>query len=364
MSTNVDVFKHFGVIFLVILVICSISLVQSLLQVIGFYSVVVWLSWQLTKLYQNYNYEQIDSERKAVFITGCDSGFGNLLAKELDSKGFTVFASCLNPDSKAVQSLSNLCSDRLKILKMDVTKDDDIKEAVNFVNNNLQNNDLWAIVNNAGIMHFLPVEWGQEGVDIFVKQMDVNAMGQVRVAKAFLPMLRKTSNSRIINVESLAGRLAMPGISSYAMSKFAVRAFSDCLRNEIKQFDINVVVIEPSVYSTNMTDYNLWINDFQTKWKESPADVRKDYGPEKCDVLHERINAVIASAKDNPQPVIDALINSITNVTPKPYYYIYGLMERIIATGLEALPAEFYDLAINENIYFPLIKLITNKNRV
>ncbi|CAG2180367.1 unnamed protein product, partial [Oppiella nova] len=78
--------------------------------------------------------------------------------------------------------------------------------------------------------------------------MDVNSMGQVRVTKAFLPLLRKTRNSRIVNVESLAGRIAMPGISSYAMSKFAVRAFSESLRNEVKQFDINVVVIEPSVY--------------------------------------------------------------------------------------------------------------------
>ncbi|CAG2171162.1 unnamed protein product, partial [Oppiella nova] len=153
-------------------------------------------------------------------------------------------------------------------------------------------------------------------------------------------------------------------ISSYAMSKFAVRAFSESLRNEVKQFDINVVVIEPSVYSTGLTDYNLWIDDFQTKWKETPEDVRRDYGPEKCDVMHERINAVMSTAKDSPQDVVDAMLDSITTATPKPYYYVYGLAERAIMTVLEALPPQFSDLALSEKLYFPLIKFFKNKNRI
>ncbi|CAG2171164.1 unnamed protein product [Oppiella nova] len=248
MSNNIEVFKHFGIAFLGILLISSINRIEELLSGVGYYCVVLWLSWQLTKLYQtfNTNVERVESDRKAILITGCDTGFGNLLAQQLDSKGFTVFASCLDPESKGAQDLLNTCSKRLKVLKLDVTKDEDVKEAVDFVRNNLQTNKLWSIVNNAGILHFLPVEWGREGVDIFKRQMDVNSMGQVRVTKAFLPLLRKTRNSRIVNVESLAGRIAMPGISSYAMSKFAVRAFSESLRNEVKQFDINVVVIEPS----------------------------------------------------------------------------------------------------------------------
>ncbi|CAG2104413.1 unnamed protein product [Medioppia subpectinata] len=294
----------------------------------------------------------------------CDTGFGNLLAQQLDSKGFTVFASCLDPESKGAQDLLNNCSKRLKVLKLDVTNDEDVKEAVNFVTTNLHNNNLWAVVNNAGILHFLPIEWGEEGVDVYSRQLNVNALGQVRVTKAFLPLLRKTKDSRVINVESLAGRIPMPGISSYSMSKFAVRAFSECLRNEVKQFDINVSVIEPSVYSTGLTDYNLWIDDFQTKWKETPEDVRRDYGPEKCDVLHERIDAVMATSKDRPQEVVDAMIDSVTNVTPKPYYYVYGLEERVMTTLLEALPPQFFDLALNEKIYFPLIKLFKNKNRI
>ena len=66
--------------------------------------------------------------------------------------------------------------------------------------------DLWSIVNNAGILSFLPIEWGPPGIELFEKQMQVNALGQVRVTKAFLPLLRQIKNSRIVNVTSYAGQ--------------------------------------------------------------------------------------------------------------------------------------------------------------
>ena len=74
------------------------------------------------------------------YTKGCDTGFGNLLAEQLDAKGFTVFASCLDAESKGAQHLVNTCSKRLKVFKLDVTKDEEVKEAVLFLKNNLQNN--------------------------------------------------------------------------------------------------------------------------------------------------------------------------------------------------------------------------------
>jgi NAD(P)-dependent dehydrogenase (short-subunit alcohol dehydrogenase family) len=112
---------------------------------------------------------------------------------------------------------------------MDVTKDEDVNEAVLYVKKQLGNNsnlkdrklyfdfkiksksfsnlfsDFWALVNNAGIINFVPIEWGKQGIDIFKNHMEVNALGQVRVTKAFLPLLRRTEDSRIVNVESLSG---------------------------------------------------------------------------------------------------------------------------------------------------------------
>jgi len=67
--------------------------------------------------------------------------------------------------------------------------------------------ELWSIVNNAGILSFIPIEWSPTGsIDLFTKQMNVNCMGQIRVVKAFLPLLRRTEDSRVVNVSSLCGK--------------------------------------------------------------------------------------------------------------------------------------------------------------
>ncbi|PRD23725.1 UNVERIFIED_CONTAM: Hsd17b2 [Trichonephila clavipes] len=75
-------------------------------------------------------------------ISGCDSGFGHFLAKRLDSKGFHVFATCLFPDGEGAMELKKSCSQRLRVLHLDVTKDDSVKEATQFVEQNLGTCDL------------------------------------------------------------------------------------------------------------------------------------------------------------------------------------------------------------------------------
>ncbi|XP_035234006.1 estradiol 17-beta-dehydrogenase 2-like [Stegodyphus dumicola] len=80
---------------------------------------------------------RIQPENKAVLITGCDSGFGNLLAKRLDSRGFHVFASCLFPNGPGAEDLKKSCSKRLQVLELDVTKDESVQNAVNFVKENI-----------------------------------------------------------------------------------------------------------------------------------------------------------------------------------------------------------------------------------
>jgi hypothetical protein len=113
-----------------------------------------------------------------------------------------------------------------------------------------------------------------------------------------------------------------------------------------------------------MTDQNLWIDDFMTKWKEAPEDVRKDYGPEKCDILHERINAILLTSKDRPEEVVDAMVDAVTNTSPQLYYYVYGLLESLMIPICDLLPPEFYDIVLDEKFYFPIFKMSQNKNRI
>ncbi|GFU20786.1 estradiol 17-beta-dehydrogenase 2, partial [Nephila pilipes] len=130
----------------------------------------------------------------------CDSGFGHFLAKRLDSKGFHVFAACLFPSGEGATELKKSCSQRLHVLHMDVTKEDSVKDAVEFVKQNLGSSEFWAVVNNAGIAKGFSFELSD--MDDFKNTLDVNTFGPIRVIKAFLPLL-KQSKGRVVNITSL-----------------------------------------------------------------------------------------------------------------------------------------------------------------
>lgn len=104
-------------------------------------------------------------------------------------------------------------------------------------------------MSNVSIARFLPLEFGNPGLDeVWQDQIEINALGLVRVTRPFLPLLRRTKGSRIILVNSIAGRLSAFPSASYSMSAFAVRAFGDALRREIKPFGVHVTVVEPTLY--------------------------------------------------------------------------------------------------------------------
>ncbi|KAH3872372.1 hypothetical protein DPMN_035588 [Dreissena polymorpha] len=144
----------------------------------------------------------VDPLGKAVFITGCDSGFGNSLARRLYDRGFLVFAGCLSPDSAGALALKSECPDQLHVIQIDVTDEWQVRGALKFVKEKIGDNSLWALVNNAGIAIFTEIEWCS--VSQFQRVLDVNVMGVVRVTKVFLPLLR-SAKGRVVNVASLAG---------------------------------------------------------------------------------------------------------------------------------------------------------------
>jgi len=183
------------------------------------------------------------------FGTGCDSGFGHLLAKRLNSLGYVVYGGCLDAIGAGAQELSRTAAhpNTLKLLNLDVTKDEDVQKALQVIKTDLEKDGvkLWAIVNNAGIAKLAWVEWGT--LEDFQKVIGVNLIGMVRVTRAFLPLIRQTKG-RVVNVASLAGRLAPPGMAAYSMSKHGVVAFSDALRREMSGWEVKVSSIEPAGY--------------------------------------------------------------------------------------------------------------------
>lgn len=213
-----------------------------------------------------------DMTGKYVLVTGCDSGFGRKLSIELDQSGCNVFACCLT--KRGAEDLASICSNRLYPIIVDITNSHDINRAVDLVAKQLPNGQgLWGIVNNAGISSLGAIEWTPTSK--FRQLFAVNVFGMIEVTKAMLPFI-KITNGRIVNVASMMGRFSCPYSASYCMSKFAVEAFSDSLRREMKMFNVSVHIIEPGMFKTQILD-NLE-DDFLQLYNSCDNTIRQQYG--------------------------------------------------------------------------------------
>ena len=178
-----------------------------------------------------------------VLVTGASKGIGRATARLLADRGIGVFAGVRGEgDADALRR----DSDRITPVMLDVTDRDGIAAAAERVSREAPDG-LSGVVNNAGIvvpgpLEFLPLEHLRT-------QLEVNVVGVVAVTQAFLPLIRRGAG-RIVNVSSINGRVAVPFIGPYAMSKFAVEAMSDALRMELRRWNIPVVVIEPGAIET------------------------------------------------------------------------------------------------------------------
>ena len=132
-----------------------------------------------------------------LFTKGCDTGFGHNLAVRLNSRGFRVYATVLDPNSMGSHQLLEKChfKDIMNIIQMDVTNEQQINDCFNTVKNDLETNgeQLWALVNTAGVITFGPLEWGSE--DQYKKLFDVNVFGVIRVTRKFMPLVRPTKGN-------------------------------------------------------------------------------------------------------------------------------------------------------------------------
>ena len=136
---------------------------------------------------------------------------------------------------------------------------------------------LWAVVNNAGIGRPGMIEW--ETVEQMKRTVDINLWGMVSVTKAFLPLLKRTKG-RVVNVASTWGRVAVPGVSAYSISKFGVQAFSDSMRNEVRHFGVTVHIIEPGMFNTKIMDSTKNVQYLEKLWGNLDAETKECYGVE------------------------------------------------------------------------------------
>ncbi|XP_048379488.1 retinol dehydrogenase 5 [Stegostoma tigrinum] len=214
-----------------------------------------------------------DVKDKFVFITGCDTGFGNLLAKQLERQGFRVLAGCLT--QKGVDGLQRNSSSRLKAILLDVTDCSSIRKAADWVQAEVGEKGLWGLVNNAGrAIPIGPTEWMK--MDDYLKVLNVNLIGLMEVTLTFLPLVKK-ARGRVVNVASILGRISLIG-GGYCLSKCGVESFSDSLRRDMRHFGVHICIIEPGFFKTAVTNLEGIENDLQRLWDRLSPEVRESYG--------------------------------------------------------------------------------------
>lgn len=325
----------------VVSTIKSLSEVKSIVTDSLLLSVFIYLSWNISgwiwrKMIPSIVKDKIDPRNKGVFITGCDSGFGHELAKQLSSYGFTIYAGCLFPSGKGAIELKKH-SKGIHVVKLDVTNQDDVDKARAAVDQLIEKDgskiELHAIVNNAGILASTEIEMGS--MVPFVSQIDVNTIGLIRVTKAFLPLLRKVDGQRIsnpgrvINVASLAGRFSIPGMVGYCVSKAAVISFSEGLRREMVKWGIDVITIEPHLFNTNLVNNEANHRIINQAWNETPEEIKSAYGEEYFAGYQKFLNKVLGSARPKVSKVVDTMFTAVTEQFVSPSYLVLGDIEAL-----------------------------------
>ena len=289
--------------------------------------------------------------KKYILITGCDTGFGNALAKKLDSMGCLVFAACYT--TEGAETLKNESSSRLTTLQLDVSEEESIKKAFQFVSSNLPKGaGLWGLVNNAGIStdNSIPLEFYRR--QDFQDVLDVNLLGMIDMCITFLPLLKATKG-RIVNMTSVAGRLTAPTAYTYCVSKYGAESFSDGLRAYCQQFGIKVSIMEPSFFKTPIADTNRIRNFIQKGYDRLPEEVKTQFVPDYVDKCMEGRDNFKGFMNTNISLVVDAYVHALVAVHPKKRYSL-GLDACLLWIPLSYLPSFISDSLLSFMIMKPL----------
>ena len=186
---------------------------------------------------------------RTIFITGTSSGLGKDTAETLAKAGHRVFGTMRAVNDHQIGKAEELKTKGVEIIELDVTKDASVDAAFKSLFQKT-GGKLDVLINNAGSM----VQGISETItsEQAREMFDVNVIGIQRVLRAALPQMRKNHSGLIINIGSVLGRVTIPFMGLYGATKFAVEALTESYRYELSQFGVDVVLVQPSAYPTNL----------------------------------------------------------------------------------------------------------------
>jgi NAD(P)-dependent dehydrogenase (short-subunit alcohol dehydrogenase family) len=249
-----------------------------------------------------------ETKKPVALITGTSSGFGFETAKLLAAKGYRVYATYRN--SKKLKALKALAVKAdVHPVFMEVTKSLSVDKVVKAIVKKEGRIDV--LVNNAGFAMggFLEDLSDQDLKD----QFDTNVFGYLRVIRAVAPVMRRKGSGKIINIGSISGRIAFPALGAYVASKFAVRALSETLRQELRPYGVDVAEVAPGAYLTQVTTsarYGKNAKSIQSPNREYTRQMEKLMAKE--------------FAKGGPSLDVAELILEVLNHSPMKPVYLAG----------------------------------------
>ncbi len=269
---------------------------------------------------------------RAVVITGSSTGIGRACAIALDREGFDVFAGVRKPEDG--EALRAGASARLEPLIIDVADGASIAAAAERVRE-ATGGRVAGLVNNAGVAVPGPVE--AVDLDELRRQLEINVVGQVAVTQAFLPMIR-AARGRVVLMSSIGGRMSFPHLSPYNASKHALEAIGDSLRQEMRQFGVEVAIVEPGSVST----------PFWGKGQAEAPKARAAMSTEQLALYSGQLDQVEAAAEKTagrgvpPERVAEAVVQALTAQRPRTRYVV-GTDAKIQVQLRKVLPDRVLD---------------------
>lgn len=245
--------------------------------------------------------------KKVWLITGCSTGFGRELASFVLSEGYNAAVAARNTDD--IKDIVSRYEQTAIAVKLDVTKPEDIKDAVKKTIEKFGRIDV--LVNNAGIGYFAAIE---ESEDAAIRKMfEINVFGLARMIQETLPVLRAQKSGHIVNIASIGGLVGFPGVGFYNATKFAVDGLSEALAKETAPLGIKVTIVAPSGFRTDWAGRSadnspIVIDDYAGTSGKNKEDIRGYSGNQPGDPA--RAAQAIVKAVEAAEPPLRLLLGA------------------------------------------------------
>jgi NAD(P)-dependent dehydrogenase (short-subunit alcohol dehydrogenase family) len=280
---------------------------------------------------------------KNVLITGANGGVGTALTEALASTGWRVFAGVRSPASR--RALDGF-GDEVVVVRLDITDQESIRRATDFVASQVGDDGLAGLVNNAGVIVQGPLELVP--VHALRRQFEVNVIGQVAVTQAFLPMLRRGKGT-IVNIGAATGRVTVPMLGPISASKTALESITDALRMELKHQGVGVTIIEPGAMQTGIFDKAA--ASAHADGNAGSAETQRVYAP----AVEAATEAMARQEAAPVDRVVKAIAKALTARSPDPRYVVgrdagqlvmlrrfpQGLRDRLLMNNIGLKPGVF-----------------------